>query len=171
MAPEKRAGEPSALANAALPGHRLGLLTGCLAALGQGGGAVLSRKAHALSAAGGLPIDGGTAAFQRILGGLLVVTLNFALHPPPPADRRSALAEGFSLDRGQRSGRRGGRRQPLSACPLHYAERRGPAHRCSDAADRGALRLLHRTRTTHCTRSLVGGALAVISAALLANHQ
>ena len=77
VAPEKRAGESSALANATLPGHRLGLFTGCLAALGQAGGAVVSRKAHALSAAGGFPVDGGTAAFQRILGGLLVVNLAF----------------------------------------------------------------------------------------------
>ena len=45
---------------------------GALAALGQALGAVLSRRAFALSAAGGLEIDGGTAAFQRILGGLCV---------------------------------------------------------------------------------------------------
>ncbi len=51
-----------------------GLFYGCVAALGQGGGAVISRKAFALSRAGGLTIDGGTAAYQRALGGLVVVT-------------------------------------------------------------------------------------------------
>lgn len=52
----------------------LGLLLGVLAAVGQGGGAVLSRKANLLSRAGGLAIDGGTAAYQRLLGGLLIVS-------------------------------------------------------------------------------------------------
>ena len=52
----------------------LGLLLGVLAAVGQGGGAVLSRKAHALSMAGGLNVDGGTAAYQRLLGGLAIVS-------------------------------------------------------------------------------------------------
>ncbi len=47
-----------------------GIGFGALAALGQGLGAVISRKAFALSLASGVQIDGGTAAFQRILGGL-----------------------------------------------------------------------------------------------------
>ena len=85
VAPEKRVGERSALENVTRPGHRLGLLTGCLAALGQAGGAVVSRKAHVLSAAGGFPVDGGTAAFQRILGGLLVVNLAFIFSRPGPS--------------------------------------------------------------------------------------
>jgi drug/metabolite transporter (DMT)-like permease len=42
-----------------------------LGALGGGWGAVLSRKAYALSSLADQPIDGGTAAFQRIIGGLL----------------------------------------------------------------------------------------------------
>ena len=54
--------------------RRKGTLIGAIAALGQAGGAVISRKAFALSAAGGLAVDGGTAAFQRALGGLMVVT-------------------------------------------------------------------------------------------------
>ena len=90
LAPEKRVGETSVLTNATLPGHRLGLLTGGLAALGQAGGAVVSRKAHQLSAEGGFPVDGGTAAYQRILGGLLVVTVIFVLTrrvPPAAAPR------------------------------------------------------------------------------------
>ncbi len=47
-------------------------------ALGQGGGAVLSRKAYAVAAAAGQNIDGMTAAYQRILGGLAVGSLFFA---------------------------------------------------------------------------------------------
>ncbi len=50
-----------------------GLLFGLIAALGQAGGAVVSRKAHALSQAAGYSIDGGTAAYQRAIGGLAVV--------------------------------------------------------------------------------------------------
>jgi len=60
--------------NAHIAGPRLtsGIVWGVLAAAGQGLGAVISRKAFALSAAGGVEIDGGTAAFQRILGGILL---------------------------------------------------------------------------------------------------
>ncbi len=42
------------------------------AALGNSFGVVLSRKAYAVTHAAGVPIDGGTAAFQRILGGLAI---------------------------------------------------------------------------------------------------
>ncbi len=61
-----------------------GLTFGLIAAVGQAGGAVLSRKANLLSRAGGLSIDGGTAAYQRLIGGLLVVSgalLVTRLHP------------------------------------------------------------------------------------------
>ncbi len=44
---------------------------GVLAALGQALGAVVSRHAFELSLASGVRIDGGTAAFQRILGGVV----------------------------------------------------------------------------------------------------
>ncbi|HLP02326.1 MAG TPA: DMT family transporter [Opitutaceae bacterium] len=49
-----------------------GIGFGVLAALGQGLGAVISRKAYALSLASGVRIDGGTAAFQRILAGAAI---------------------------------------------------------------------------------------------------
>ena len=49
-----------------------GLLFGVLAALGGAVGAVLSRKAYAVIREEGPHIDGATAAFQRLLGGLLV---------------------------------------------------------------------------------------------------
>jgi drug/metabolite transporter (DMT)-like permease len=48
----------------------LGLLFGALAALGQAGGAVLSRKAYQVAHMAGQTLDGGTAAYQRILGGI-----------------------------------------------------------------------------------------------------
>lgn len=52
-----------------------GILFGTLAAFGQGLGAVLTRKAEAVNRLAGESIDGGTATYQRILGGLLVTSL------------------------------------------------------------------------------------------------
>lgn len=49
-----------------------GSLFAVLAAAGNALGVVLSRKAYAVVHASGETLDGGTAAFQRILGGLLV---------------------------------------------------------------------------------------------------
>ncbi|MDB6067049.1 MAG: hypothetical protein JWR26_3257 [Pedosphaera sp.] len=49
-----------------------GVLFSIVAALGNAYGAVLSRKAYAVVSANGENIDGATAAYQRILGGLLV---------------------------------------------------------------------------------------------------
>ncbi len=68
-----------------------GFVFGALSAAGQGLGAVLSRKANALAALAGEPIDGITAAYQRIAGGLAVTLLFFAVralvvHAPRPAD-------------------------------------------------------------------------------------
>ena len=48
-----------------------GVAFGVIAALGQGGGAVVSRKAYTVVDGAGLGIDGLTAAYQRILGGLV----------------------------------------------------------------------------------------------------
>lgn len=56
-----------------------GWIFGVLAAAGQGIGAVLSRKANALAAFAGEPVDGITAAYQRIAGGLVVTLLYFAV--------------------------------------------------------------------------------------------
>ena len=60
-------------------GLAAGLLYGFLSALGQGGGAVLSRKAYANALAAGHPLhgvgDGVNAAYQRMLGGILVSAL------------------------------------------------------------------------------------------------
>jgi len=52
-----------------------GVLFGVLSALGGAIGAVLSRKAYAVAYASGEPIDGGNAAFQRAVGGLLIGAL------------------------------------------------------------------------------------------------
>lgn len=67
--------------SAAEPTHGLavGIGFGLLAALGQAGGAVISRKAYAVAMAAGQPfhgaLDGLTAAFERMLGGLFITLL------------------------------------------------------------------------------------------------
>ncbi len=53
-------------------GAILGTVFAVVAALGTAGGAVLSRKAYALVHECGERIDGGSAAFQRVLGGLVL---------------------------------------------------------------------------------------------------
>jgi drug/metabolite transporter (DMT)-like permease len=72
------------VALALAPGERLhlprkvfwiGLASGILAALGQGMGAVISRRAFAVAAAAGESLDGLSAAFQRSLGGMLVAAV------------------------------------------------------------------------------------------------
>lgn len=65
LAPEKNLNTTRSLLAA-------GTLFGLLAALGQGSGAVLSRKAYALAASAGEEIDGLSAAYQRILAGWAV---------------------------------------------------------------------------------------------------
>ena len=77
-----------------------GVAFGLVAAFGQGLGAVLSRKAYELVHAAGGTVDGGTAAYQRILGGILIGALPILLlrrrsaapagDPATPAPRRPA---------------------------------------------------------------------------------
>lgn len=55
----------------------VGIGFGIIAGFGQGFGAVLSRKAYAAAAEVGGHVDGGTAAYQRILGGLVIVLVPF----------------------------------------------------------------------------------------------
>lgn len=100
--PKKRAGGGAAKFSAA------GLLVATLAAAGQGVGAVLSRKGFELAALAGEPTDGLTAAFQRIVGGIVFTVLWFVvLHglrtrhqPPAPApawrDYRWVVANAFA---------------------------------------------------------------------------
>jgi drug/metabolite transporter (DMT)-like permease len=63
-------------------GLRAGIIFGSVAALGQGLGAVLSRKAYEVAANSGQTFhgvgDGLNAAYQRMLGGILVTALFFA---------------------------------------------------------------------------------------------
>jgi drug/metabolite transporter (DMT)-like permease len=56
-----------------------GVLFGGGSALGQALGAVISRKAYNLAGDAGFEIDGGTAAYQRIIGGVLMTALAFFL--------------------------------------------------------------------------------------------
>jgi drug/metabolite transporter (DMT)-like permease len=52
-----------------------GIAFGLLAAFGNGFGAVLSRKAYAIAALAKQNIDGATAAYQRLIGGLFVAAV------------------------------------------------------------------------------------------------
>ena len=73
-----------------------GVLFGVVGALGQGWGAVLSRRAYQAAAAAGDSIDGGTAAYQRILAGIAFAWLAWFLARRVPAwaghDRRQTPA-------------------------------------------------------------------------------
>ncbi|MGI8964884.1 MAG: DMT family transporter [Limisphaerales bacterium] len=70
-----------------------GTLFGLLAAFGNALGAVLSRKGYAVAQAAAQNIDGPTAAFQRLLGGLFIggICLLIVKHntkiPPPFSSR------------------------------------------------------------------------------------
>lgn len=57
----------------------IGVLLGFVAATGQGIGAVLSRRGFEITTAAGEQIDGLTAAYQRVLGGILITAAWFAV--------------------------------------------------------------------------------------------
>lgn len=67
---------------APIRGLRAGIIFGCIAAFGQGLGAVLSRKAYEVAADQGQVFngigDGVNAAYQRMLGGIFVSAIFFA---------------------------------------------------------------------------------------------
>jgi len=74
----------------------IGVLFGIGSALGQAFGAVLSRKANDVASLTGLPIDGGTAAYQRIVGGVLMTALAFAFTKrAAPADNPAGAQGGW----------------------------------------------------------------------------
>ena len=54
----------------------IGIVMGTLAAFGQGFGAVLSRRAYEICRSNNFKMDGITAAYQRIWGGVLVAVLS-----------------------------------------------------------------------------------------------
>jgi drug/metabolite transporter (DMT)-like permease len=73
-----------------------GILFGTLAALGNAFGAVLTRKGFAVAAAVNQNIDGGTAAFQRLIGGLFVAGIwLLAVKQSRTAPRFSSSKEKF----------------------------------------------------------------------------
>jgi len=89
------------------PGKHLGLtrrqlvpgtLFCILAALGGAAGAVLSRKAYAITHAVGPAIDGGTAAFQRILGGLFIAGLCLLVVKRRAFDIQSRAPKGLVVE-------------------------------------------------------------------------
>jgi drug/metabolite transporter (DMT)-like permease len=55
----------------------LGIMFGVIAAFGQGVGSVVSRKAYAAAAVAGEHIDGITAAYQRIWGGVFFAAITY----------------------------------------------------------------------------------------------
>jgi hypothetical protein len=57
----------------------VGTFFGAIAAAGQALGAVVSRKANSLAELSGMRLDGGTAAYQRIIGGVAVTILAYLL--------------------------------------------------------------------------------------------
>ena len=75
----------------------IGTLFGVLGALGNAFGAVCTRKGYAIADAAHQNIDGGTAAFQRILGGLFVagVWLLIVKQSAQPVTKFSSLREKF----------------------------------------------------------------------------
>ncbi|MBN2068116.1 MAG: EamA family transporter [Opitutales bacterium] len=56
---------------------RFGYFWGCVSALGQGGGVVLARKGFLVAESLGQPLDVGTAAFDRLLGGSVFAVIIF----------------------------------------------------------------------------------------------
>ncbi len=66
---------PAEKTTSASKARTVGLFFAIVAAVGQGFGAVLSRKAFGIAGSAQENVDGISAAFERILGGLLVVAL------------------------------------------------------------------------------------------------
>jgi drug/metabolite transporter (DMT)-like permease len=72
----------------------LGVFFGAGSAFGQGMGAVLSRKANEVGKLAGFEIDGGTAAYQRILAGVLLTAVSFWFFRPSPAPSGADAGQG-----------------------------------------------------------------------------
>jgi len=81
------------------PGKLLpGVIYGIIAAAGQGGGAVLSRKAFDISFAAGFEVDGGTAAFQRVIGGVIISWIAWMLLRSRPDEKPASAIVGVLGD-------------------------------------------------------------------------
>ena len=70
----------------------IGFLWGLLAAAGQGVGAVVSRRAAEAATGAGETVDGITAAYQRIIGGLVITVAFFTLQALIRRERRPEAA-------------------------------------------------------------------------------
>ena len=85
----------------------IGLIFGIIAAIGQGVGSVVSRKAYNVAALAGENIDGITAAYQRICGGVLFAAISYfafrkheSATPRPPFFERMRPAWKWMLANG-----------------------------------------------------------------------
>ena len=85
---------PSRRASGQISVTKLGLLFGFLAAAGQGFGAVVSRRGYELSALAGESIDGISAAYQRIAGGLIITATYFIIKHVVASKRPAAASSG-----------------------------------------------------------------------------
>jgi drug/metabolite transporter (DMT)-like permease len=80
----------------------IGVLFGIGSAMGQAGGAVLSRKANEVAALAQMTVDGGTAAYQRAIGGVLMTVLAYMLfrgtgQPAEDLPRSERIRKGWPL--------------------------------------------------------------------------
>ncbi len=108
------------------PGMRwMGTLFGVLAAAGQGLGAVVSRKAYQVAAGTGIAVDGGTAAYQRLIGGIAVAG---RAHHSCGRDA-GTLALRHAVDAAQCARRAGARHRLLPAGACNDGQRHCAAHR------------------------------------------
>jgi drug/metabolite transporter (DMT)-like permease len=101
--------------NAARPptGFAAGIGFALVAAAGQGFGAVLSRRAFGIAREAGEAIDGISAAYQRILAGVVLGTLTFVIarYLGVPAARREPSRAPDAPNPGGDSGADGGLRR------------------------------------------------------------
>jgi drug/metabolite transporter (DMT)-like permease len=74
----------------------IGVICGIIAAIGQGGGALLSRVAAEQNSSAATPVDGLTMAFQRIIAGLVVAAAVFAF-AKIRTQKKSATADAAPL--------------------------------------------------------------------------
>ncbi|MBU45618.1 MAG: hypothetical protein CMN76_20590 [Spirochaetaceae bacterium] len=77
----------------------LGIGMGLLAAIGQGAGAIISRRAYDYMEIANIAVDGGSAAYQRMLGGFVISGLYFALESA--YKRRKSAAGNLSPNHAQ----------------------------------------------------------------------
>lgn len=70
---------PSGAARPRTGSFASGVAWAVLSAMGQGVGAVVSRKAFQVAAAAHEQVDPGTAAYQRVIGGLVIAAVAYAL--------------------------------------------------------------------------------------------